>query len=79
MVIFESFWDSGVARIGENGAKGWSYWYDNKDLEPESEPIPTSELSCNLSQRLKQSGQYFCYIITRTKLYCELHGSMTLC
>lgn len=50
MVIFESFWDSRVARIGETGAKGWSYWYDNKDLEPESQPIPTSELSCNSSQ-----------------------------
>lgn len=50
MVIFESFWDSGVARIGETGAKGWSYWYDNKDLEPESQPIPISELSCNSSQ-----------------------------
>ena len=34
VVIFESFWDSGVPRVGEQGAKGWSYWYTNKTLEP---------------------------------------------
>lgn len=38
LVIFESFWDSGVARIGENGAKGWSYWYSNKDAKLEPHP-----------------------------------------
>ncbi|XP_076464167.1 nuclear exosome regulator NRDE2-like [Babylonia areolata] len=26
--VFESFWDSGVARFGERGAKGWASWVD---------------------------------------------------
>ncbi|KAL3873561.1 hypothetical protein ACJMK2_036660 [Sinanodonta woodiana] len=29
--LFESFWDSNVARIGEANAKGWQYWIRNKD------------------------------------------------
>lgn len=34
IIILESFWDSGVPRFGEEGAKGWSFWMDNKDLLP---------------------------------------------
>lgn len=33
-IIFESFWDSGLPRFGEEGARGWSFWMDNKDLLP---------------------------------------------
>lgn len=33
--LFESFWDSGVPRVAEQGAKGWNYWYHNKELIPE--------------------------------------------
>lgn len=39
-IILESFWDSGLPRFGEGGARGWSFWMDNKDLLPtESENI----------------------------------------
>lgn len=38
IIILESFWDSGVQRFGEEGAKGWSFWMDNKEsLHAESE------------------------------------------
>ncbi|XP_061172843.1 nuclear exosome regulator NRDE2-like [Saccostrea echinata] len=33
-IILESFWDIGVPRFGEEGAKGWNYWMDNKNLLP---------------------------------------------
>ncbi|XP_062614454.1 nuclear exosome regulator NRDE2-like [Saccostrea cucullata] len=33
-IILESFWDIGVPRFGEEGAKGWNYWMVNKDLLP---------------------------------------------
>ncbi|KAK7103736.1 hypothetical protein V1264_018579 [Littorina saxatilis] len=29
VAVFESFWDSGVARFGEPGAKGWAAWVEN--------------------------------------------------
>ena len=25
---FEGFWDAGVARFGEKGARGWAAWFD---------------------------------------------------
>ncbi|KAK3580375.1 hypothetical protein CHS0354_001490 [Potamilus streckersoni] len=31
ILLFESFWDSNVARIGEANAKGWQYWIRTKD------------------------------------------------
>lgn len=33
-IILESFWDSGLPRFGEEGARGWSFSMDNKDLLP---------------------------------------------
>ncbi|CAG2236937.1 unnamed protein product [Mytilus edulis] len=44
MYLFESFWDSGVARVGESGAKGWSYWYTNKEVVPESQATENKNL-----------------------------------
>ncbi|KAJ8307993.1 hypothetical protein KUTeg_012867 [Tegillarca granosa] len=43
IAVFESFWDSGVSRIGENGAKGWSYWIDNKDSSDSEEIVHKSD------------------------------------
>jgi len=28
MAVFESFWDSGLARFGEPDAKGWAAWME---------------------------------------------------
>ncbi|XP_052106944.1 nuclear exosome regulator NRDE2-like [Mytilus californianus] len=44
MYLFESFWDSGVARSGESGAKGWSYWYTNKVVVPELQATENKNL-----------------------------------
>ncbi|GAB1600197.1 protein NRDE2 homolog isoform X2 [Argonauta hians] len=30
IAVFESFWDSGVARFGEPGAEGWKSWVETK-------------------------------------------------
>ena len=38
--VFEGFWDSGVARVGEPGAKGWKSWVESKgSLEADAVPI----------------------------------------
>ncbi|OWF56409.1 protein NRDE2 homolog [Mizuhopecten yessoensis] len=29
--VFESFWDSGISRVGENNAKGWRYWSEHPE------------------------------------------------
>ena len=34
VALFESFWDSGVARVGEEGARGWRFWIENTSEEP---------------------------------------------
>lgn len=45
IAVFESFWDSGVSRVGENGARGWSYWIDNKDSPAAEESVYMSGTS----------------------------------
>ncbi|XP_060076343.1 nuclear exosome regulator NRDE2-like [Ylistrum balloti] len=34
--VFESFWDSGISRVGENNAKGWQFWSENPGELPSS-------------------------------------------
>ena len=39
--FLEAFWDSGAPRVGEEGARGWSYWIDHKDEEQGTKPLRT--------------------------------------
>ncbi|XP_033736392.1 LOW QUALITY PROTEIN: nuclear exosome regulator NRDE2-like [Pecten maximus] len=34
--VFESFWDSGISRVGENNARGWKYWSEHPEDLPSS-------------------------------------------
>lgn len=49
----EAFWDSGVARIGENGAKGWKSWAAIQTMK-KADPFSLSGLfvSCALMATL---------------------------
>ena len=42
-ISFEDFWESEVARIGEDGSKGWAH-FDEKRGEPLSSKIPTAKV-----------------------------------
>ena len=33
VALFEAFWDSCHPRFGENGAKGWSLWMEEKKTD----------------------------------------------
>lgn len=82
MYLFESFWDSGVSRVGESGAKGWSYWYTNKEVVPESQATENSKsiyfvlnfvtgyLTCNLYSKPPNQLKYiFDQINTTTNFF----------
>ncbi|XP_069115454.1 nuclear exosome regulator NRDE2-like isoform X2 [Argopecten irradians] len=42
---FESFWDSGVSRVGESNARGWRYWLEHRGhVAPLAAPPSTTDI-----------------------------------
>ncbi|XP_014676277.1 PREDICTED: protein NRDE2 homolog [Priapulus caudatus] len=55
VAFFETFWDSGVSRIGEDDAPGWAQWMQNKSsgAPQEETPLPEEEDSSEEQDRLE--------------------------